>query len=193
MAYSQLEPSPGVVERSSQFGVIVSQFGVIVLACRNWWGSGERCHMSWIISMVGSSHASDNGASRSSVRRVQRDSGSAPIQSWHAPAPSNPVRKPIASAVTTYVRRRAECGAGIRDGPLSVRGAPRHRQGAPEDPFRPLRRKHLRDPPLPRRATSVPDAPRSGRLAAVFIAARARVPTAVGTLSLARRRRRTVR
>ena len=44
----------------------------------------------------------------------------------------------------------------IRGWPAQCPGVPLHRQGAPEDPFKPLRRKHLRDLPLERRSLCTP-------------------------------------
>jgi hypothetical protein len=46
--------------------------------------------------------------------------------------------------------------AQARGWPAECPGVPLHRQGAPEDPFKPLRRKHLRDPSLERRSLCAP-------------------------------------
>jgi hypothetical protein len=52
-------------------------------------------------------------------------------------------------------KRKVLAGLSSGDGPLSVRGAPPPSR-APEDPFKPLRRKHLRDPPLSGGASAPP-------------------------------------
>jgi hypothetical protein len=52
------------------------------------------------------------------------------------------------------MQSRGEAGSG--DGPLSVRGCPSTVRGHPKILSKPLRRKHLRDPPLERRSLCTP-------------------------------------
>ena len=68
---------------------------------------------------------------------------------WARPRPPGPRRRN---------RRRSETAVrpGSRDGPLSVRGCPSTVKGHPKILSKPLRRKHLRDPPLERRSLYAP-------------------------------------
>jgi predicted acetyltransferase len=86
-------------------------------------------------------------------RRVAADVARAACEEEERPVPGKPGIPPDTWLLlsTRLPSFRSDClilaDVRSRDGPLSVRRAPPASR-APEDPFKPLRRKHLQDPPL---------------------------------------------